>query len=105
MRTFSGTPAAADVETVSVKVTANDVHSGSVSDTFDIMVSEADSTAPTVTSIKRQTPTSSPTNADTLTWRVTFSEAVENVDAADFTVAGTTAGADGHGGRHGDRRL
>ena len=92
MRTFSGTPAAADVETVSVKVTANDVHSGSVSDTFDIMVSEADSTAPTVTSIKRQTPTSSPTNADTLTWRVTFSEAVENVDTADFTVTGTNAG-------------
>ena len=50
-----------------------------------------DNTAPTVASIMRQTPTSSPTNADVLTWRVTFSEAVANVDAADFTVAGTTA--------------
>ena len=39
----------------------------------------------------RQTPTSSPTNADSLTWRVTFSEAVSNVDAADFAVSGTTA--------------
>ena len=35
-----------------------------------------DNTAPTVTSIVRQTPSSSPTNADTLTWRVTFSEEV-----------------------------
>ena len=46
---------------------------------------------PTVTSIVRQIPTSSPTNADTLTWRVTFSEEVQRVDAADFSVTGTTA--------------
>ena len=50
-----------------------------------------DTTAPTVTSITRQDPTSSPTNSDNLTWRVTFSEAVENVDPADFMVTGTTA--------------
>ena len=41
-RTFSGTPQAADVETVSVKVTASD-SSASVSDTFDIVVSAAPS--------------------------------------------------------------
>ena len=40
-RTFSGTPMAADVETVSVKVTASDGNGGSVSDTFDIVVSTA----------------------------------------------------------------
>ena len=56
-------------------------------------VTVIDAIAPTVTSIVRHNPSSSPTNADTLTWRVTFSEAVENVDTADFTVAGTTAGA------------
>ncbi len=39
-RTFSGTPTAADVETVSVKVTASD-GTDSVSDTFDIVVSAA----------------------------------------------------------------
>ena len=50
-----------------------------------------DNTAPTVTSIVRQTPTSSPTNADSLTWRVTFSKDVQNVDAADFAIGGTTA--------------
>ena len=58
--------------------------------TATVTVSAVDA-APTVTSIERQTPASSPTNADTLTWRVTFSEAVENVDAADFTVTGATA--------------
>ena len=90
-RTFTGTPTAADVGTVSVKVTASD-GSDSVSDTFDIVVSPpADTTAPRVASIVRGTSSSSPTNADSLTWRVTFSEAVSNVDTADFAVSGTTA--------------
>ena len=40
---------------------------------------------------RAQTPTSSPTNADSLTWRVTFTENVKNVDAADFAIGGTTA--------------
>jgi hypothetical protein len=51
----------------------------------------ADSTAPRVASITRQNPTTSPTSSDTVTWRVTFSENVSNVDATDFTVSGTTA--------------
>ena len=37
-RTFTGTPAAADVETVAVKVTANDSNGGLISDVFDIVV-------------------------------------------------------------------
>ena len=90
-RAFSGTPQAANVGTLSVKVTANDGNSGTVSDTFDIVVSAADTTAPSVTSITRQTPPSSPTNADSLTWRITFNEAVRNVDAADFQVSGTAS--------------
>ena len=40
-RTFSGMPTAADVGTVSVKVTASDGNGDSVSDTFDIVVSAA----------------------------------------------------------------
>ena len=40
-RAFSGTPQAADVETVSVKVMASDGNGGSGSDTFDIVVSAA----------------------------------------------------------------
>ena len=56
--------------------------------------SVADTTAPTVTSIMRQDPTTSPTNADTLTWRVTFNENVKDVGDADFAIAGTTASLD-----------
>ena len=48
-------------------------------------------TNPKVTSIERQTPPSSPTNADSLTWRVTFNKDVKNVNAADFTLSGTIA--------------
>ena len=44
-RMFSGTPAGADVGTVSVKVTASDGNGGSVSDTFDIVVSATIATA------------------------------------------------------------
>ncbi|PUE01701.1 MAG: hypothetical protein C3L25_02880 [Candidatus Sedimenticola endophacoides] len=47
--------------------------------------------APLITSIERKTPASSPTGVDSLVWTVTFDRAVENVDAADFTVSGTTA--------------
>ena len=51
----------------------------------------ADNSAPRVMSIMRQTPSSSPTNASSLTWRVTFDVDVANVDVADFEVNGTTA--------------
>ena len=52
---------------------------------------DVDNIGPTVTSIGRQSPATTPTSGDSLTWRVTFSESVTNVDAADFEVAGTTA--------------
>lgn len=49
-----------------------------------------DSTAPTVTSIARQNPVTSPTDADLLTFRVTFDEDVQNVsaDGTDFSITG-----------------
>ena len=50
-----------------------------------------DNIGPGVTSIVRQSPTTSPTNADVLTWDVTFDGDVSNVNDADFTVSGTTA--------------
>ena len=46
---------------------------------------------PSLTSFTRQSPATSPTNADSLVFRATFNEAVMNVDAADFAVTGTTA--------------
>ena len=56
-RTFAGTPAATDVETVSVKVTASDGNGGSVSDEFDITVTAA---PPTFISNTGQTLASTP---------------------------------------------
>ncbi|WP_189495711.1 beta strand repeat-containing protein, partial [Algimonas arctica] len=50
-----------------------------------------DNTLPTLTSIVRKTPLGEKTNADSLTWAVTFSEDVQNLDATDFSVSGTTA--------------
>ena len=47
-------------------------------------------TPPSLISFSRQTPTSATTNADVLTFRVTFSEAVTGVDVGDFSVTGTT---------------
>ena len=79
--TFSGTPQAADVGTVSVKVTASD-GSASVSDTFDIVVSAAgDTTAPTLTSAIV------PANGDLVQFR--FSETLQQSNlppASAFTV-------------------
>ncbi|MBE9099294.1 hypothetical protein [Vacuolonema iberomarrocanum] len=62
----------------------------SLSDDRDVVI---DTTQPTVLSILRQDPALNPTNADTLTFRVTFSEVVDpaTVEAADFTVDGVAA--------------
>jgi len=50
-----------------------------------------DAINPRITSITREFPSSSPTNADGLTWRVAFDEDVKNIDVTDFTGTGTTA--------------
>lgn len=48
---------------------------------------------PTITSITRQTPAVSPTNADAVVFRIRFNESVVNVGASDFEIIGTTANA------------
>src|SRR5207248_2890784 len=45
---------------------------------------------PTLTTVALRTPATALTNADSLVFRVTFSEAVSNVDTADFVVTGGT---------------
>ena len=75
-----------NIEDAASNALTNTAPTGANDNTFVV-----DNTAPTVTSILRQTPTASPTDADELTWRVTFSEEVANVDSADFAIAGTTA--------------
>jgi hypothetical protein len=53
-------------------------------------------TPPTLQSFARQTPAGETTNADSLVFRATFDEAVQNVDAGDFVAAGgTTASVTG----------
>ena len=91
-QTFSGTPGAANAGVLRVRVTATNPAGASARTEFDLTVTVQDAaTAPTVLSIERQTPADSPTNADTLTWRVTFSGEVQDVDQTDFTLTGTTA--------------
>ena len=70
---------------------SNTTPTGDNDNTFVVDNTNPDTTAPLVDSITRQTPSSSPTDADSLIWRVTFNEAVQNVDRADFSLTGTTA--------------
>ena len=91
-QTFRGTPGAANAGVLRVRVTATNPAGVSARTEFDLTVTVQDAaTAPAVQSIERQTPADSPTNADTLTWRVTFSGEVQDVDQTDFTLTGTTA--------------
>ena len=60
-----------------------------------ITVNGVDTTPPTVTSVIRLNPSGQFTPASSVTWRVTFSENVNNVSMADFTlvdVSGTLTG-------------
>jgi len=50
-------------------------------------------TAPTLVSLQVSNPTADTTNADTLVFQAKFSEAVQNVNASDFTVSGGTSAA------------
>jgi len=62
-----------------------------------------ESTAPTVSTNVRQNPTTTPTNAQEVTWRVTFADGgaagalggVTGVDANDFTITHTVVGISG----------
>ncbi|MYK77806.1 MAG: hypothetical protein F4016_12810, partial [Acidimicrobiaceae bacterium] len=77
-------------ETISIAGTLTDVV---VRPAAILLTDEADDAPePTVVSIERYNPATSPTNANSLTWRVTFDEAVVNVDAGDFTLTGPNAG-------------
>jgi rhamnogalacturonan endolyase len=69
---------------------------------FAVMV---DTLAPAVASVNRQNPTAATSSADTITFRVTFSEQVSGVDASDFTpfFSGGLAGAISGLSQAGDR--
>jgi hypothetical protein len=66
---------------------------GSLGANKAIVIGNLDTTAPTVTSIARQSPTAATTNAASVTYRVTFSENVTGVDTGDFSLTATGASA------------
>ncbi len=70
---------------------SGDVYEAGIGQLSGSVFGTSDNSGPRITSITRQNPNSSPTNADSLTWRIVFDESAYNVDASDFTVAGTTA--------------
>ena len=63
-------------------------------DSTGVSITAWDTDAPTVLSINRQNPVAATTNAASIIWRVTFSEAVTGVDATDFRLT-KTGTADG----------
>jgi len=76
--------------TINVAANAAEDEAGNTSTAASEYSVAYDGTAPTVLSIERDTPTDEYTNANSLTWLVTFSEAVQGVGIPDFTVDGTT---------------
>ena len=50
--------------------------------------SATDLTFPLIESLERSAPSAYRTNADSVTWRITFTEAVRNVDKTDFVIIG-----------------
>jgi Ca2+-binding RTX toxin-like protein len=75
---------------LSVSMTVTDIEDNTVTVADGAKVS-LDAVAPTLASIALQSPQEGATNADSLTWHVTFDGAAAHVDAADFVVSGTTA--------------
>ena len=79
---FAGTR---DIEDAAGNVLAVIAPTGADENTFVI-----DNIAPALTSIVRQPPEGSPADAETETWRLTFSEDMRGIEATDFAVHGAT---------------
>ena len=67
------------------------VASAFVAALFALTAVTAVQASPNILTVERKDPTSENTDADALTWLLTFSEPVTDVDATDFVVSGTTA--------------
>ena len=82
---FAGTR---DIEDMAGNVLAVIAPTGAVENTFVI-----DNVAPALTAIVRQPLESSPADAETARWRLTFSEDMQGIDATDFAIHGGTVAA------------
>ena len=64
-------------------------------ETYTVSTAVTDTTAPTISSIERYSPSSATTDSQTLVYRITFSEGVTGVDAADFALSSSSTGGTG----------
>ncbi len=85
--------AIADGSTLDIRLTIEQLNAADEDIGFDNLLLQGDVAdfPPALLSFVRNTPATSPTNADSLTFRATFSEDVQNVSSGDFDVSGTTA--------------
>ena len=65
--------------------------------TYAVSTAPTDSTAPAVSSIERSNPSGAATDSQTLVYKVTFSEDVTGVDAADFVLSSGSTGEGNNG--------
>ena len=73
--------------------------------TYTVSTVPADTTSPTISSIERHDPAVENTDSQTLVYRVTFSEDVTGVDAADFALSsGSTGGGTSTSGQFNQTR-
>ncbi len=86
---FLASVRAANATDISFEITA--INAVGTSQPSTCKTAPFDGKSPLVASITRSRPTSSPTAADSLTWKISFDSAVNNVNADDFSVSGTTA--------------
>jgi hypothetical protein len=107
-RSFSGTPTNTDVGTISIDVTASDGNGGTVTDTFDITVTNANDAPTVANTIPNQNATEDAAFSfqfaantfadqdvgDTLTYSVSGAPAWLNFDSVTRTFSGTPANTD-----------
>ena len=89
--TATVTPTAPGDVTVAVTAGAFNDAAGNANPASAPVTTQFDDVAPTLISLVRSSPTTSPTNADTLSWEASFSEAVTGLDGSDFVLTGATA--------------
>ena len=90
---FSWTPTASQTGAHTITVQVED--SAGATDSEAVTVTVTDSIAPTISSIERYSPSSATTDSQTLIYKVTFSEDVTGVDAADFALSSGSTGGTG----------
>ena len=80
-----------DIKDIADNPLANTTPTG-VDETYTVSTTITDTTAPTISSIERYSPSSATTDSQTLTYKVTFSEDVAGVGTTDFALSSDSTG-------------